>query len=50
MATVQCKNCGQDMVIDEPGGIAYITYADGSISHAVPTDQDVPPVTPTQGA
>lgn len=40
---VQCKNCGTDLVIDEPNGVAYITYEDGSISCAKPIEEDIPP-------
>jgi hypothetical protein len=43
MPIVKCKNCGVDLVIDEPNGVAYITYEDGSISCNKPTAEDIPP-------
>ena len=39
---VSCIVCSQPMIIDEPGGIAYITEADGSIHH-VPHSYTPPP-------
>jgi transcription elongation factor Elf1 len=42
MPIVNCKNCGQEMVIDEPNGIAYITYEDGSISHVTEPVEEQP--------
>jgi hypothetical protein len=32
MPIVKCAWTGVDMLIDEPGGVEYITHADGSIT------------------
>jgi hypothetical protein len=40
MPIVICAWTGEEMLIDEPGGVAYITHADGKITRVATSKEE----------
>jgi hypothetical protein len=40
MPIVICAWTGEEMLIDEPGGVAYITHADGKITRVAGSKEE----------
>jgi hypothetical protein len=48
MPIVTCAWTGEEMLIDEPGGVAYITHADGKITKVAETKAEALESMPTE--